>query len=215
MIPRLIDEAREAMSPSRPLTLEEMTRLAHLIANKHKESDEEQEERMKLQILYERFLNDTNLPTEEVESKEQLLEKIRNRKQSQERVRGLLRYSWTIGLALLIAGMVFSEHRPFLLWLSTLALRVQITEGLIFGGGFTTQRILSILSVEMAYPLYRWLASPQVPFSHGMVYGTLASAIVLWLAVLFITLDTYRPTPPPKKAKNKSKAPGNKKRKRS
>ena len=218
MIPRMVTEMREAMAKPEPLTVEEMARLRELIENKDKESDEEQEERMQLQVKQDRFFEEVRLPIDEPPSKEQVLEKIKSRKQAQKKVRGVLRYSWIGALILLVASLVHSEHAPYLLWLAGMTLRLQITEGLLFDGGFTRQRLLSILSVEMAYPLYRWMAAPQLPFSHSLVYGTLAFAIVLWLVVLFITLDAYRPTPPPKtkkKAKEKSKPPGNKKRKRS
>ena len=220
MIPRLVKETREAMAKPEPLSSVDMARLAFLMQNKEVESESDHDERIQLQIKQDRFLDEIHLPTDEPDSKEEIERKIKNRQQTQQKVRGVLRYFWVVGLVLLVAGMVYAEYRPFFLWLSMLALRVQIAENLFFEGGFSTQKILSIIAVEIAYPLYRLMATPQLAFNHALVYGTLAFAVLFWVAVFFITLDAYRPsissqTSVGKKTKKNNRASVNKKRKRS
>lgn len=216
MLGRVWTEMNEAASKAKPLTAEEMSRLRELYETE--KTEEEQEEMRKLQFKHDRFFEEFEPPKN---ADEAIRAKVQARKtapkvDAQERIHSLLRHAWVAGLALVFSSFAFPAHALWLLWLSMIALRLQVAGALLFEGGFTKQRMLSIVTCEAAYPLYRWTLTPTVPFGHGIVFGTLACAVVLWVAITLVVLDAYRPgIAKKKKSKVKTPVSGNKKRKRS
>lgn len=220
MLGRVWTEMNEAASKAKPLTAEEMALLRQLCETAYSDLNAcDQETRTRLQFKHDRFCEEFEPPKN---TDEAILAKVQARKaapkvSAQDRVHALAKRSWVVGLALVFTSFAFPAHALWILWLSMIALRFQVAGSILFEGGFTYQRMLSAVACEAAYPIYRWLLTPTVPFGHGVVFGTLACSVVLWIALSLVVLDAYRPGVAKKEKKSKVKTPisGNKKRKRS
>ena len=196
MIPRIVGEIRQATAKPEPLTSEQMTRLQRLI-NENAEKDAE--ERMSLQLQHDLFMDSIQqtLVAEDEPAPQDVLKKIRlgESKRRVPLIRGSLQYAWVVAIVLMLSALAFRGHQSVLLWASAWMLRMHVAEAIVFGKGFTRQKLASICSIELAYPLYCWMAmSAERTFNVPFVVATFACACLMWAGVLFLTFDTQRPS---------------------
>ena len=203
MIARIRQEVAEATS-NEPLTVEEFKQLSLL-----EENETLTEEQVRLRLKLEETLSQTDKDLDQQEepipSKESFLRKHLGR-------------VWVVAVTALLFGFFRRETAWYAFWAAMMALRLKLLHT-IFCGEKTEnwKHVLSAISIEAAYPLWRFAVSPELPFNVTFISLNLIGAGFLWAVVTLILFDADRPAVPAKALSGKRKRPasGNKKRKRS